>query len=167
MDARSPGSRQITAVLSQPRINRISTDYYHADYWRPVSVRGKRSGSSLLRVLSSTSSTFHVMEDGPPSPLRDVVRRRLTVPGGGGGGGGGALAAERRRRRLVRRSDPGLSVVYDELTAVDSGWDLTASATTSCGVARSSSLRNSFLRTRAREPIWIQSTSDHLATVSA
>lgn len=91
------------------------------------------------------------MEDGPPSPLRDVVCRRLTAPSGG------SVAVERRRRRLVRRSDPGLAIIYDELETADSGWDVTTSATTSCGVTRSSSVRNSFLRGRAREPVWIQS----------
>jgi len=97
-----------------------------------------------------TSLTFQVMEDGSPSPLQDVVCRRRTAPVG-------SSAVAERRRRLVRRSDAGLSVIYDELAAVDSGWDLTTSATTSCGVTRSSSLRNSFLRGRAREPLWIQS----------
>jgi len=93
--------------------------------------------------------TFQVMEDESSGPQHDVVSRRLTTPG--------VSSAAERRRRLSRRSDPGLSVVYDELSALDSGWDVTTAATTSCGVTRSSSLRNSFLRARVREPLWIQS----------
>jgi len=89
------------------------------------------------------------MEDDSSSPQHDVVSRRLTTPG--------VSSAAERRRRLARRSDPGLSVIYDELSALDSGWDVTTAATTSCIVTRSSSLRNSFLRARAREPLWIQS----------
>jgi len=102
-------------------------------------------------TLLPTSLTLHAMEDESPSPLHSVVCRRLTSPSGG------SAAAERRRRRIVRRSDPGLSVIYDELATLDSDWDVTTSATTSCGVTRSSSLRNSFLRGRPREPLWIQS----------
>jgi len=111
----------------------------------------ERNRSTML----PTDSPFEDTEDGPPSPLHDVVRRRPTAPAGGSAA---ATAAAQWRRRLARRSDPGLSVVYDELAFVDSGWDLTAAATTSCGVGRSSSLRNSLLRGRAREPIWIHST---------
>jgi len=90
-----------------------------------------------------------------------VVRRRPTAPAGSGGGGAPAAGW---RRGLARRSDPGLSGVYGELAAVDSGWDVSAAAaTTGCGVARSSSLRNSFLLGRAREPLWIHSMYTSLA----
>jgi len=94
------------------------------------------------------------MEDGyRSSAAHGVVCRRSTAPGGV------SSADERRRRRLVRRSDPaGFTFAADELDTMNSGWDVTSSVTTSCGVARSSSLRNSFLRARAREPLWIHST---------
>ena len=109
---------------------------------------GERDRSTMLPTDRPLDGAEH---GGGPARLYGVVRRRPTAPVGGGG-----AAAAQWRRRLARRSDPGLSVIYDEM---DSGWDLTSpTTTTSCGVARSSSLRNSFLRGRAREPLWIQST---------
>ena len=70
-----------------------------------------------------------------------------------------------RSMHVYRRSDPGLlgvmidaELLQESDEIVDSRWDVSRTAvTTSCGLTRTMSLKNSFLR--QREPIWLQSKS--------
>ena len=124
--------------------------------------------------LSSRTSLPAVLQ----SPVR-WRRRKLPSPIVGGQNGNDATQPPQpqnsniqnhqhqqqlqRRSALNRRSDPGLlAMAFDlelqERNVVESRWDMSrTSAPTSCGLNRSMSLRNSFLR--QREPLWIQSKS--------
>ena len=74
------------------------------------------------------------------------------------------LQPPKRPRSLhaYRRSDPGLLgtmvmdvELNDEGDVIDSQWNVSRAAVTSCGVGRSASLRNSFIR--PKEPMWLLS----------
>lgn len=116
----------------------------------PVRWRRRKSPSPI----ASTQLQLHQQQPHPhpqPQPQPQSQNQQRVEP-----------AQRPRSVHLYRRSDPGLLGFMMDLElheagdVVDSRWDMSRTAvTTSCGLSRSMSLRNSFLR--QREPLWLQS----------